>query len=104
MSQTETPQTSTARETFPQLEGWKEIKGPTLNVKDHFRYTVEKYGEIGTRKCVYAVVSKISKDRTAFKVGGYKSDACESWTLDLSNKWKTYRFYTKVEVDRIIEW
>ena len=103
MSQTLQTETQT-RETFPQLEGFKEIKPETINVGQHIRYTVEKYGVENTRKCVYCVVSKISQDRTAFKVGGYKSDPCESWVVDLNNQFKTYRFYKKLEVERVIQW
>ena len=103
MSQTETNQTQT-RETFEQLEGFKEIKPETINVGDHVRYTVEKYGIENTRKCVYAVIRKISQDRTAFRVSGYKSDPVESWVLDLENKFKHFRFYKKVQIERNIKW
>jgi hypothetical protein len=100
-----TNQTQTeTRETFEQLENFKEIKAPTINVGDHVRYTVEKYGVPDTRKCVYCVVKKISKDRQAFRVSGYKGDPAESWVLDLQNKFKNFRFYKKILQERVIQW
>ena len=102
--QTEQTPTPLKLETFEQLEGFLEIKANQIEVGDHIRYTVDKYNVPDTRKCVYAVILKRSKDKTAFKVSGYKSDPCESWVLDLSNRFKTYRFYKKVVEERQIAW
>lgn len=96
--------TQQTHEDFDQLIGWEETDHTELTAGQHFRYTVDKYKQPGVRKCVYAIVDKVSKDKTAFSIGGYKSDPLERWTLDTTNQWKTYRFYIKTSEDRVIDW
>lgn len=69
-----------------------------LKVGSHFRYTSNKYQEVG-RKLAYGVVKEVDKKAKTLTVNGYNpkgaDDKYPDWTIDCMNSFKEYIFYVK---------
>ena len=69
-----------------------------LHVKDHFRYSSNKYKEQG-RKLAYGVIHKIDRENKILTVNGYVANNDQpqfpDWDIEVDNKYKKYVFYRK---------
>ena len=88
----------TTVENFEKLQGFNEVNPLDLKEGDHIRYTKKGY-QTETRKCVYAVIKCING--SCLFVESYTGKSPNgvtkpfSWTVDVNNKKKGFRFYKK---------
>jgi len=86
----------TTVENFEKLQGFNEVNPLELKEGDHIRYTKKGF-QTETRKCVYAVIKCING--SCLFVESYTAKDSNkkpfSWTVDVNNKKKGFRFYKK---------
>lgn len=84
------------------LKGYSMIDLNDLEVGDHFRYSSNKYKELG-RKLAYAIVKRIEHQEDGsnlYYVNGYSPNGenqFPDWKIDINNKYKNYIFYQKIK-------
>jgi hypothetical protein len=86
--------TSTDKENFNKLKGFSEVSNKDLDIGDHFRYTCDKWKDVG-RDCKYGIVVAIDDDGEITAQCYKPRPHYKPFGLYTSNSDKNFRFYKK---------